>query len=87
MKQRVEITFCPTAEGEFRDEIRIETEFNIFYLPVTGGVASSSMLSQEPSLAGSFAMPASEESSEPVLPKFHDVELDENKKLSEVVQK
>jgi len=87
MKQRVEITFHPTAEGEFRDEIRIETEFNIFYLPVTGGVASSSMLSQEPSLAGSFAMPASEEPSEPVLPKFHDVELDENKKLSEVVQK
>jgi len=87
MKQRLQITFCPTAEGEFRDEIMIETEFNIFYLPVTGGVASSSMLSQEPSLAGSFALPPSEEPSEPVLPKFQDIELDENKKLSEVVQK
>lgn len=86
MKQKLQITFCPATEGEFRDEIMIETEFNIFYLAVTGGVASSSMLSQEPSLAGSFALPSSEEPSEPVLPKFQDIELDENKKLSEVVQ-
>ena len=89
MKQKLHITFSATEEGEFQDEILIETEFNIFYLPVSGQVISPSTLSQEPSLAGSFAAPATEETpSEPVPPKFNDrIDLDENKKLSEIVQK
>ena len=88
MKQKLHITFSGTEEGEFQDEILIETEFNIFYLPVSGEVISSSALSQEPSLAGSFAASGTEETpSEPVPPKFDDIDLDENKNLSEIIQK
>ena len=88
MKQKLHITFSGTEEGEFQDEILIETEFNIFYLPVSGEVISPSALSQEPSLAGSFDAPGTEETpSEPVPPKFDDIDLDENKNLSEIIQK
>jgi len=51
-------------------------------------VISPSALSQEPSLAGSFDAPGTEETpSEPVPPKFDDIDLDENKNLSEIIQK